>query len=242
VPVLEALASLDIVVAEVYGQSEATGPTSVSVPGGTRLGAVGRPMPGVEVRLEADGEILVRGGNVCLGYHRDPEATAELLAGGWLHSGDLGTLDQEGFLTITGRKKELLVTSGGQKASPAGLEQRLSAIEPLGPSLVVGERQPHLAALLTLDRERVQAFAAARGWPGEPARLAEHPAFRRYLQEAVEREVNSRVARHEAIRRFEILPHEFSPASGELTPTFKLRRAYCERKYAPAIDHLFRGA
>jgi long-chain acyl-CoA synthetase len=239
--VLEFLASLDVVVAEVYGQSEATGPTSVSTPQALKLGAVGRPLPGVEVRLLPDGEILVRGGNVCLGYWRDEAATAALLEGGWLHSGDLGLLDQEGFLTITGRKKEILVTSGGQKASPTSLEQRLSAIEPLGPALVVGERRPHLGALLTLDRERVVPFARRRGWPTEPRALALNPAFLRYLEEAIEREVNSRVARHEAIRRFEVLPEEFSVAAGELTATFKLRRRRCEQKYAPLIDRLYGG-
>jgi long-chain acyl-CoA synthetase len=237
--VLEFFASFDIVVAEVYGQSEATGPTSVSTPRAVKLGAVGRPMPGVQVRLGADREILVRGGNVCLGYFRDEAASAALLEDGWLHSGDLGAIDQEGFLSITGRKKELLVTSGGQKTSPVALEQLLSALEPLGPALVVGDRRAHLGALLTLDRDRVPAFARRHGWPASPEALAGHPDFRRDLTERIERQVNARLARFEAVRAFEVLAGEFSVATGELTPTFKLRRAYCEQKYADQVDRLY---
>ncbi|HET9450181.1 MAG TPA: AMP-binding protein, partial [Aggregicoccus sp.] len=136
--VLEFFASLDIVIREVYGQSEVTGPTSVSTPDATRLGALGHPMLGVEVRIAEDGEILVRGDNVCLGYYKSPESTAELLEGGWLHSGDLGRLDEQGYLHVTGRKKEILVTSGGKKTSPANIEALLKALPGVGHALVVG--------------------------------------------------------------------------------------------------------
>jgi long-chain acyl-CoA synthetase len=237
--VLDFFASLDIVLAEIYGQSEVTGPTSVSTRDATKLGSLGRPMPGVEVRIADDGEILVRGGNVCAGYFRDEPGTAELLEGGWLHSGDLGALDGEGFLTITGRKKELLVTSGGKKTAPAFIERLLTGIEPFGHALVVGERRNHLVALLAIDPERVGPLAAREGWPADPAQLALHGPFRAWVEERIGALVNARVARFETIKKFEVLPHDFSIEGGELTPTLKMRRKVCEQKYAAIIDRLY---
>ncbi len=237
--VLEFFASLDLVIAEIYGQSEVTGPTSVSTASAIKFGKLGRPMPGVEVRLADDGEILVKGGNVCLGYYKDPAATAELLEGGWLHSGDVGQLDEDGYLQITGRKKELIVTSGGKKTSPAHLEGLLKGIEPIGNALVVGEGRNYLVALLALDPERVGAFARQRGFPGEARALASHAPFRVYLEAALEREVNARVARFEQLKRFEVLPQDFSVEGGELTSTLKVRRKVCEAKYADVIARLY---
>jgi long-chain acyl-CoA synthetase len=196
-------------------------------------------MPGVEVRIADDGEILVRGGNVCAGYFRDEPGTAELLEGGWLHSGDLGALDGEGFLTITGRKKELLVTSGGKKTAPAFIERLLTGIEPFGHALVVGERRNHLVALLAIDPERVGPLAAREGWPADPAQLALHGPFRAWVEERIGALVNARVARFETIKKFEVLPHDFSIEGGELTPTLKMRRKVCEQKYAAIIDRLY---
>lgn len=237
--VLEFFASLDLVIGEIYGQSEVTGPTSVSTQAAIKFGKLGRPMPGVEVRIADDGEILVRGGNVCLGYYKEPAATAELIHDGWLHSGDVGTFDEDGFLQITGRKKELIVTSGGKKTAPSHLEGLLKAIEPVGNALVVGEGRNYLVALLALDPERVKAFARARGFPDEPAALAVAPAFRVYLEAAIEREVNPRVARFEQVKKFEVLPHDFTVEGGELTSTLKVRRKVCEAKYADAIARLY---
>ncbi|HEX4802264.1 MAG TPA: long-chain fatty acid--CoA ligase, partial [Myxococcaceae bacterium] len=142
--VLEFFASLDIIIREVYGQSEVTGPTSVSTEDSTHLGLLGRPMIGVEVKIADVGEILVRGDNVCMGYYKDPAATAELLRDGWLHSGDVGKLDADGYLQITGRKKEIIVTSGGKKTAPAGIETLLRSIALVGNALVVGERRSYL--------------------------------------------------------------------------------------------------
>ncbi len=237
--VLEFFASLDLPIAEIYGQSEVTGPTSVSTPTAMKLGKLGRPMPGVEVRIADDGEILVRGGNVCVGYFKDPEATAELLHDGWLHSGDVGELDEDGFLQITGRKKEIIVTSGGKKTAPANLEGLLKGIEPIGNALVVGDRRNYLVALLALDPERIAAFAAKHAFPPEPGKLAVHEGFRRYLQEAIERDVNPRVARFETIKSFEVLPHDFTIGGGELTSTLKVRRKVVEQKYAAQIEKLY---
>jgi long-chain acyl-CoA synthetase len=237
--VLDFFASLDMVLREVYGQSEVTGPTSISTPDHTRLGRVGRPMLGVEVRIADDGEVLVRGQNVCLGYFKDEAATAELIKDGWLHSGDLGELDQQGFLRITGRKKELIVTSGGKKTAPSHIEALLRAIPPLGNACVLGDGRNYLSALLPLDPGKVPAFARARGLPSDPVALAADPAMRRYLEERLEKDVNARLARFEHIRRFELLPEDFSVEGGELTPTLKVRRKVVEQKHQDAIARLY---
>ena len=237
--VLEFFASLDMPIAEIYGQSEVTGPTSVSTDAAMKFGKLGRPMPGVEVRIADDGEILVRGGNVCLGYFKDPAATAELLQNGWLHSGDVGQLDEDGFLQITGRKKEIIVTSGGKKTAPSNLEGLLKTIDPIGNAMVIGEGRNYLVALLAIDPERVGAFAAKRGFPREAAALVAHDGFRAYVKDAIEREVNSKVARFETIKGFEVLPHDFTVEGGELTSTLKVRRKIVAQKYADAIERLY---
>jgi long-chain acyl-CoA synthetase len=237
--VLEFFLSIDIVVREVYGQSEATGPTTVSTHDATQLGRLGRPMLGVEVRIAQDGEVLVRGGNVCMGYFKDPQGTAELLRDGWLHSGDVGTLDDEGYLRITGRKKELIVTSGGKKTAPAHLEGMLRAIEPLSHAVVVGEARPYLGALLALDPERTHAFCAQRGWPTAPSALARHEGFTRYLEEQISAQVNSRLSRFETLKRFAVLPRDLKVEEGELTPTHKVRRKVVEEHFAELVESLY---
>ncbi|HSP80317.1 MAG TPA: long-chain fatty acid--CoA ligase [Myxococcaceae bacterium] len=237
--VLEFFASLDIIVREVYGQSEASGPTSINTHEATRLGSLGRPLVGVEVRIAEDGEILVRGGNVCLGYFQDPSATATLLEDGWLHSGDVGHLDAEGFLHITGRKKELIVTSGGKKTAPAYIEALLKAVPPVGHALVIGERRKYLVALLTLEPERARLLAHQKGWPEELAALAADPRLHQPLQEAIERDVNPHLSRFETIKRFAVLPGDFSAESGELTPSMKLRRQVIEARHAALIESLY---
>ncbi len=238
--VLDFFASMDMVLREVYGQSEVTGPTSVNSQADTRLGTLGRPMPGIEVRIADDGEILVRGENVCLGYYKDAAATAELLEGGWLHSGDVGRLDAEGYLAVTGRKKEIIVTSGGKKTPPATLEAMLKGIDPVGNSMVVGDGRNYLVALIALDPEKAPALARAKGYPEDPNRLAGDRAFLAYLHERVERDVNARVSKFETIKRFAVLPNDFSIEGGELTSTLKVRRKVCEQKYRDLIESLYK--
>jgi long-chain acyl-CoA synthetase len=240
--VLEFFASVDIVIHEIYGQSEATGPTTVNADRQTRLGTLGRPMPGVELRIADDGEILVRGGNVCLGYFKDPKATAELLRDGWLCSGDLGELDAQGYLRVTGRKKEIIVTSGGKKTAPANLEALLRAVEPVGNAMVIGDNRNYLVALLALDPEAVDAFGRARGWPTTAAALADHAGFRAYLKARIEADVNSKVSRFESIKRFDVLPHDFTVEGGELTSTMKLKREATAKKHAARIDAMYAQA
>lgn len=239
VDVLAFFASLDLPVAELYGQSEATGPTSVSTQMAMQFGKVGRPMSGVEVRIAHDGEILVKGDNVCQGYFKDPKATKELLKNGWLHSGDIGQLDDDGLLAITGRKKELIVTSGGKKTAPSYLEGLLKSIEPVSHAVVVGEARSHLVALLTLDADAVKDFASKRHFPAALPELATHEGFKTYLKEAIDREVNSRVAKYETIKRFEVLPNEFTIEGGELTSTLKVRRAAVAQKYSSVLKSLY---
>ncbi|MFT3708690.1 MAG: AMP-dependent synthetase/ligase [Archangium sp.] len=237
--VLTFFASLDMPIAEIYGQSEVTGPTSVTTSSAMKLGKLGRPMPGVEVRIADDGEILVKGGNVCLGYYKEPAATSELLENGWLHSGDVGKLDEDGFLEITGRKKEIIVTSGGKKTAPSNIEGLLKAIEPIGNAMVIGEAKNYLVAILALDPEQIMAFGAKRGFPVEAKNLAEDAGFRAYLKEQIEKQVNARLAQFETIKKFEVLPHDFTVDGGELTSTLKLRRKVVATKYAGMIEKLY---
>ena len=237
--VLEFFASLDIIIREVYGQSEVTGPTSVSTEDATHLGLLGRPMIGVEVKIADDGEILVRGDNVCMGYYKDPAATAELIRDGWLHSGDVGELDGDGYLRITGRKKEIIVTSGGKKTAPDGIEALLRSIPLVANALVVGERRSYLVALLALDPERAASVAKEHGWPETVSALTRHRPFLQHLEQQIEQQVNRKLARFETIKRFAVVPEEFSVKGGELTPTLKLRRTAIEQKYSELIESLY---
>ncbi len=177
-----------------------------------------------------------------MGYYRDPEATAALIQNGWLHSGDLGRFDEDGYLIVTGRKKEILVTSGGKKTSPAMLEAKLRNVAPIGQALVVGNNRNHLVALLTLDPEKVEAFAERHHFGQTASQLLDSEDFRRWLENEIERQVNATVSRFEGIKRFALLPNEFSIESGELTSTMKLRRAVCEAKYQSQIDALYAAA
>jgi long-chain acyl-CoA synthetase len=239
--VLDFFCGLDMVLLESYGQSEVTGPSTVNSPDRARLGTLGQPMMGVTVKIAEDGEILVKGGNVCLGYYKDPESTAELLdKDGWLHSGDVGEFDADGFLRITDRKKDLIVTSGGKKAAPQNLEKMLRAIPPVGQAVVVGERRNYLCALLTLDRDAAKRFARENNLPEDFDALIKHPRLQAALQKGVD-EMNSHLARFETIKRFVVLPGEFSAESGELTPTLKIKRKVVAQKYGPQIESMYPG-
>jgi long-chain acyl-CoA synthetase len=230
--VLEFFASLDIPIWEVYGQSEGSGPTSLNVPGKTKLGTVGPVLPGVEVRIEPDGEILVKGRNVFLGYYKEPEATKEALTeDGWLRSGDLGELD-DGFLRITGRKKEIIITAGGKNITPKNIEAALKNHELVSEAVVIGDRRKFLSVLLTLDEE------AARRVAGDAEALHENAAIRAELERAIEG-VNQELARVETIKKFTILPKHFSIEGGELTPTMKVKRKLVAQKYSAEIEAMY---
>ena len=229
--------ALGIAIAEVYGQTEDCGPTTMNRPGRIRIGTVGEALPGVDVRIAADGEVLVRGPNVCAGYWHDPEATAALLEDGWMHSGDLGTLEG-GYLRIVGRKKDLIVTSSGKNIAPQDMETRLRAEPLISQAVVVGDGRKYLTALLTLEREAVEA--AIGGQDGHVATevLATHPLVDREIAAAVER-LNAERAPAERIKAWRILPRELTVAGGELTPTLKVKRAVVIERFNDLVEEMY---
>ena len=216
--------SIDLPIREIYGQSEGTGPTSYNLPGKTRIGTVGPPLPGVEVKLGADGEILVRGPNVFLGYYKEPEATTDALRDGFLCSGDLGAFDKDGFLSITGRKKEIIITAGGKNIAPKNIEAALKQSPLIGEAVVIGDRRKYLTVLLTLD----DAVAGKL----QPA------AIQSAIQARID-EVNQTLARVEQVKKFAILPRPFGIDTGELTPTMKIKRKVVANKFAREIDAMY---
>jgi long-chain acyl-CoA synthetase len=236
--VLELLASLDLLVQEVYGQSEDTGPTSYNRPGKVKLGTVGPVFPGVDVKIAEDGEILVRGPNVFMGYYRDPEATSEVLVDGWLHSGDLGAFDCDGFLTITGRKKEIIITAGGKNIAPKNIESALRNHPLVGEAVVIGDRRKFLTTLVTLDPEAVGRFRKERGLGGE-APDHTRPEIVAEVQRAVDA-ANADLARVQQVKKFHILPKPFGIDTGELTPTLKVKRRVIGEKYGAEIEAMYR--
>jgi long-chain acyl-CoA synthetase len=231
--------AINLPIAEVYGQTEDCGPTSLNPPERIRIGTVGPPIPGVEVRIAEDGEILVRGGNVFQGYFKDEAATAATLADGWLHSGDVGHVDDDGYLVITDRKKDLIITAQGKNVAPQELENRLTYHPLISQAVVVGDGRRYLAALLTLAPEAAAAFAAERGIePADAASLAARPEVREAVGAAVDA-VNAEFSHAEQIKRWTLLPREFLQEEEEVTPTLKVRRRVITEKFAAEIQALY---
>jgi long-chain acyl-CoA synthetase len=221
---------------ETYGQSEGSGPTTLTLPGRARSGAVGAPLPGVQVRLAEDGEVLVRGRNVFAGYYADAAGSAAALADGWLHSGDLGRWDGD-QLRIVGRKKELCVTSGGEKIAPAPLESALASLPLVAQAVVVGTGRPHLGALLTLDADEAVRWLSARG-EAPCARLDEHPEMLAEVERSVAA-FNASRSKTERVLAFRVLPRALSVEDGELTPTLKVRREVVLERWKEAVEGLY---
>lgn len=233
--ILDFFASIDIIVHEVYGQSEDTGPTTLNINGRTKLGSVGPPIPGVEVEIAKDGEIMVRGKNVCAGYFKDPQATAETFVDSWMHSGDLGEIDSLGFLNITGRKKDIIITAGGKNIAPKNIEAGLKDNRLINEAVVIGDRRKYLTALVTLDDEAVAEFLPS---PANGELLAEIPAVMAEIQSAVEA-VNSHLANVETIKKWTILTRNLTIEDGELTPTLKVKRAKVNENFANEIEAMY---
>ena len=228
-----------VTVLEGYGLTETTAPATANAPGACRLGTVGRPLPGVAVRLAPDGEVLVRGSNVFAGYHGDGEATAKAITGGWFHTGDLGRLDGEGFLTITGRKKELIVTATGKMVASAPFEDSLRAHPLVAEAMIVGDGRPYLGALVTLDEEGVEAYFREQGRTPADGDPTGDEGVRSEIARALER-ANQNVSPAESVRRFVILDRRFSEELGELTPSRKLRRREISAHFHDDIESLYR--
>ncbi|GAB3666882.1 AMP-dependent synthetase/ligase [Nocardioides korecus] len=228
-----------VTVLEGYGLTETTAALCVNLPDALKIGTVGRPLPGASVRVADDGELLFRGDQVFAGYWHDDEATAAVSdPRGWFHTGDVGEIDDEGFVRITGRKKEILVTAGGKNVSPAVLEDRLRAHLLVDQCMVVGDGQPFVAALVTLDPETLPEWAERRGKSGDLARLSTDPDLRAEIEAAVE-EANGAVSKAESVRRFAVLPVSWTEEGGQLTPSLKLRRAVVVRQHADDIEALY---
>ncbi len=236
VQVLRFFHALGLEVLEGYGMSENMTVTAINRRGQARLGTVGQVVPGVELRIADDGEILMRGDVLFAGYYKDPAATAETLVDGWLHTGDIGELDSDGYLRITDRKKDLIITAGGKNVSPSNIEDALRS-ELIANPVVIGDRRPYIAALLALDASGLQEFAHRHGLPAKLDELTHHPTLLDEIQRRVD-SVNTHLANVEKVRRWLVLPREFS-VGVELTPTFKLRRKVVAERFAAEIESLY---
>ena len=230
---------IGLTVLEGYGLTETTAALTANLPDATKIGTVGRPLPGTTVRVADDGELLFRGGQVFAGYWANEEATAETLErDGWFHTGDVGEVDDEGFVRITGRKKEILVTAGGKNVAPAVLEDRLRAHALVDQCIVVGDGQPFIGALVTIDPESLPAWAEAHGKSGHVEDLVDDADLRAEIEAAVE-EANKAVSKAESIRKFTILPDSWTEEGGQLTPSLKLKRNVVMREFRDEVAALY---
>jgi long-chain acyl-CoA synthetase len=236
--VLEFFAACGVPILEGYGMTETCAAATLNRLGVTRFGTVGRPLPSSEIAVAEDGEILMRGPHVFKGYYRDEAATSESFDGDWLRSGDLGEIDDGGFLRITGRKKELIITSSGKNISPANIETRLRESRWISQAVVYGDNHPYLVALLTLDADEAPALAERLGIETDGAAMAANPRVLAAIQHVVD-EVNASFARIEQVKRFALLEHDLTLPGGELTPTLKIKRAVVYDRYRDTFEALY---
>ncbi|WP_433049703.1 AMP-dependent synthetase/ligase [Dactylosporangium sp. CS-033363] len=232
---------IGVTIYEGYGLTETSPATNANRDNGVRIGSVGRPLPGVTIRIGDDGEILVQGDIVFKGYWNNPDATAEAIdADGWFHTGDLGELDDDGFLRITGRKKEIIVTAGGKNVAPAVLEDRVRAHALISQCMVIGDRKPFIAALVTIDPDALPAWKKDNGKPGDASMesLVDDEQLRAEVQKAID-EANQAVSKAEGIKVFRILPRDFTEATGELTPSLKVKRNVVMKEYEGDIAAIY---
>ena len=232
---------IGVTILEGYGLTETTAAGTVNTPAHLKIGTVGRPSPGVTVKIAEDGEILMRGEHILRGYWHNETATAEVIVDGWFHSGDIGIIDDEGFVKITGRKKELIVTAGGKNVAPAVLEDRLRAHPLISQCMVVGDQQPFIACLVTIDAEAIQPWAKAHNKSHLIPHLVDDPDLLAEVQVAVD-EANKAVSKAEAIRKFTVLPIDWTEEGGQLTPSLKLKRSVVMKEFAAEVAALYSGA
>jgi len=236
---LEFFAACGVTVLEGYGLTESTAAATLNTPQELRLGTVGRPLPGTDVRIAVDGEILLRGPNVFAGYYKDAKANEEALHDGWLATGDLGEVTEDGYVVVTGRKKDLIITSSGKNIAPVNIENALRDTRWISEAVIYGDRRPYLVALLTLDRDEQVKLAERLHVNADTATMAHDGEVYRAVRQVVE-EVNANLARIEQVKRFAILDHDLSQDEGELTPTLKVKRAVVYDRYADVFDRLYR--
>ncbi len=227
-----------VLVLEGWGMTETSTAATIATPDDFKFGTIGKPLPGVEVRIADDGEILVKGPNIFQGYYKNEEATAETLVDGWLHTGDLGEVDSDGYLSITGRKKDIIITAGGKNITPANLEAEIKQHPLVSQCVVVGDRRPYLVCVVTLDPEEAQKLASEKGL--DAATLHENDEVRASIQAHLD-QINQKFARVEQVKKFSILPRDLSQEGGELTPTMKIKRNVVAEKYEGEIESLYSG-
>jgi long-chain acyl-CoA synthetase len=236
--ILEFFWACGIPVLEGYGMTETATAATISTVENHRFGTVGRALPGVEVRIAEDGEILVKGPNIFNGYHNRADSGFGVVEDGWLHTGDLGSLDEDGYLSITGRKKDIIITAGGKNLTPANIENDLKQCRWISQAVMYGDQRPYPVVLITLDEEEIPIYAREHGLPEDLPSLAKDPTVHALIEGVVEG-INERYAQVEQVKKFAILDHDLSQATGELTPTLKVKRNVVNEKYAEIFDNLY---
>jgi long-chain acyl-CoA synthetase len=238
--ILEFFYACGIPVFEGYGMTETATAATISTLENHRFGTVGRALPGVELRIAEDGEILVKGPNIFNGYHNQASTSFGAIEEGWLHTGDLGSIDEDGYLSITGRKKDIIITAGGKNLTPANIENDLKQCRWISQAVMHGDQRPYPVVLITLDEEEIPVFASEHGLPQDIPSLAREAAVRDLIQQEIDR-ANAKYAQVEQVKKFVILDHDLSQATGELTPTLKVKRNVVNERYAGLFDALYAG-
>jgi long-chain acyl-CoA synthetase len=238
--ILEFFWAAGVPVLEGYGMTETATAATVCTVEDHKFGTVGRPFPGVEVKIAEDGEVLIKGPNIFQGYHNNADASFGSIEDGWLHTGDLGSVDEDGYLSITGRKKDIIITAGGKNITPANLENDLKQCRWISQAVMHGDQRPYPVVLITLDEEEIATYAREHNLPEDTSKLCEESSVREMIGEQVER-ANRRYAPVEQVKKFVILPHDLTQETGELTPTLKVKRNVVATKYADVLDALYAG-
>ncbi len=238
--ILEFFWACGVPVFEGYGMTETATAATVCTIENHKFGTVGQPLPGVELRIADDGEILIKGPNIFQGYHKNADASFGAVEDGWLHTGDLGSIDEEGYLSITGRKKDIIITAGGKNLTPANIENDLKQCRWISQAVMHGDKRPYPVVLITLDEEEIPRYAQEHDLPTDIPSLAQEPAILELISAELDR-VNERYAQVEQVKKFAILDHDLSQATGELTPTLKVKRNIVNEKYASILDALYAG-
>ncbi len=236
--ILEFFWAAGVPVLEGYGMTETATAATASTIENHKFGTVGRPLPGVELKIAADGELLIKGPNIFAGYHNKADASFGAVEDGWLHTGDLGSIDADGYLSITGRKKDIIITAGGKNLTPANIENDLKRCRWISQAVMHGDQRPYPVVLITLDEEEIASYASEHGLPEEPAALSREPKIRDLIAQEVDR-VNAAYAQVEQVKKFAILEQDLTQAGGELTPTLKVKRNVVAEKYADLLDSLY---